>query len=136
TTSTEAVHLEQQVALAPINCRVCPTVARVLVRIRDLDTCVADDREGCSTSTLASAPAKEGPSTPSESSRHNDYRSNQPHSGSNPSDNTILLTMPPSHTSSPKSTFSRTHQHYDSSEYSSNRSTFKGVFSNIVSSMS
>ncbi|KAF9970687.1 signal transducing kinase of the PAK, partial [Actinomortierella ambigua] len=36
--------------------------------------------------------------------------------------------------SSPKSTY-RNH-HYEPSEYSSNRSTFKGVFSNIVSSMS
>ncbi|KAG0356164.1 signal transducing kinase of the PAK [Gamsiella multidivaricata] len=39
-----------------------------------------------------------------------------------------------SHSSSPKS--SRSHQSFDPSDYPSNRSTFKGVFSNIVSSMS
>ncbi|KAF9964652.1 signal transducing kinase of the PAK [Mortierella alpina] len=53
---------------------------------------------------------------------------------SNHSSNTISLTT--HHSSSPKSSYGRSHQQYDSSEYSSNRSTFKGVFSNIVSSMS
>ena len=54
---------------------------------------------------------------------------------SNHSDNNLHLT---SQSSSPKSTYSRSHQQYDSAEYSSssNRSTFKGVFSNIVNSMS
>ncbi|KAH7057761.1 kinase-like domain-containing protein [Linnemannia elongata] len=53
-----------------------------------------------------------------------------------PTENTISLTTH-HHTSSPKSSYSsRSHHNYDSSsEYSSNRSTFKGVFSNIVNSM-
>ncbi|KAG0326191.1 signal transducing kinase of the PAK [Podila horticola] len=57
---------------------------------------------------------------------HDSLRSN--HSDSNLNSNSV-------YSSSPKSTYSR-HQSYDPSEYSSNRSTFKGVFSNIVSSMS
>ncbi|KAF9580189.1 signal transducing kinase of the PAK [Lunasporangiospora selenospora] len=61
------------------------------------------------------------------------HKFNSPHDSirSNQSDATLSLS---SHTSSPKSTYGRSH-HYDSSEYPSNRSTFKGVFSNIVSSM-
>ncbi|KAG0278847.1 signal transducing kinase of the PAK [Linnemannia exigua] len=58
---------------------------------------------------------------------------NSPHDSlrSNHSDNNLTLLS-----SSPKSTYSRSHQQYDNSENPSNRNTFKGVFSNIVSSMS
>ncbi|KAG0312685.1 signal transducing kinase of the PAK, partial [Dissophora globulifera] len=60
-------------------------------------------------------------------------RLNTPHDSlrSNHSDTTLNLT---SQSSSPKS--SRSHQNFDGSDYPSNRSTFKGVFSNIVNSMS
>ncbi|KAF9080883.1 signal transducing kinase of the PAK [Mortierella sp. AD031] len=60
-------------------------------------------------------------------------RLNSPHDSlrSNHSDNNLTLLS-----SSPKSTHSRAHQQYDNSDYPSNRNTFKGVFSNIVSSMS
>ncbi|KAF9543915.1 signal transducing kinase of the PAK [Mortierella hygrophila] len=83
-------------------------------------------------------PPKKGPPPPQKPSRHNnDYRSPQDAMRSYPTENTISLTTHHHHTSSPKSSYSsRSHQHYDSSsEYSSNRSTFKGVFSNIVNSM-
>ncbi|KAF8944247.1 hypothetical protein BGZ52_010735, partial [Haplosporangium bisporale] len=60
------------------------------------------------------------------STPHDSLRSN--HSDTNLNSNSV-------YSSSPKSTYSR-HHNYDPSEYSSNRSTFKGVFSNIVSSMS
>ncbi|KAF8932954.1 signal transducing kinase of the PAK [Haplosporangium gracile] len=82
-------------------------------------------------------PPKKGPPPPQKPSRHNnDSRSPQDSMRSYPTENTISLTTH-HHTSSPKSSYSsRSHQHYDSSsEYSSNRSTFKGVFSNIVNSM-
>ncbi|KAG0294968.1 signal transducing kinase of the PAK [Linnemannia gamsii] len=81
-------------------------------------------------------PPKKGPPPPQKPSRHNnDYRSPQDSMRSYPTENTISLTTH-HHTSSPKSSYSsRSHQHYDSPEYSSNRSTFKGVFSNIVNSM-
>ena len=61
------------------------------------------------------------------------HRLNSPHDSlrSNHSDNNLTLLS-----SSPKSTYSRAHQQYDNTEYPSNRHTFKGVFSNIVSSMS
>ncbi|KAF9190855.1 signal transducing kinase of the PAK [Haplosporangium sp. Z 767] len=75
-------------------------------------------------------PPKKGPPPPQKPSRQNDYRA----STQDPmrSGNTMILTT---HTSSSK--YSRSHQQFDSSDYpSSNRSTFKGVFSNIVSSMS
>ncbi|KAF9947930.1 signal transducing kinase of the PAK [Mortierella alpina] len=92
-------------------------------------------------------PPPQKPSRQSESSYHpssNTYASsiasstrlNTPHDSmrSNHSDNTLNMA---SQSSSPKSTYGRSHQHYDQPEYtSSNRSTFKGVFSNIVSSMS
>ncbi|KAF9993401.1 signal transducing kinase of the PAK, partial [Modicella reniformis] len=60
-------------------------------------------------------------------------RLNTPHDSlrSNHSDNAYNLT---SQSSSPKS--SRSHPNHDSSDYPSNRSTFKGVFSNIVNSVS
>lgn len=82
-------------------------------------------------------PPKKGPPPPQKPSRHNnDYRSPQDSMRSYPTENTISLTTHHHHTSSPKSSYSsRSHQHYDSSEYPSNRSTFKGVFSNIVNSM-
>ncbi|KAF9131675.1 signal transducing kinase of the PAK [Mortierella sp. 14UC] len=83
-------------------------------------------------------PPKKGPPPPQKPSRHNnDYRSPQESMRSYPTENTISLTTHHHHTSSPKSSYSsRSHNHYDSpSEYSSNRSTFKGVFSNIVNSM-
>ena len=85
-------------------------------------------------------PPKKGPPPPQKPSRqNNDYRSNTVPDSMRPypSENTISLTTH-HHSSSPKSYSSRSHQHhYDSSsEYSSNRSTFKGVFSNIVNSMS
>ncbi|KAF9277665.1 signal transducing kinase of the PAK [Linnemannia elongata] len=81
-------------------------------------------------------PPKKGPPPPQKPSRHNDYRSPQDAMRSYPTENTISLTTH-HHTSSPKSSYSsRSHHNYDSSsEYSSNRSTFKGVFSNIVNSM-
>ncbi|CAO3573938.1 unnamed protein product [Mortierella alpina] len=81
-------------------------------------------------------PPKKGPPPPQKPSRQNDHRGNagQDPMRSNHSSNTISLTT--HHSSSPKSSYGRSHQQYDSSEYSSNRSTFKGVFSNIVSSMS
>ncbi|KAF9099803.1 signal transducing kinase of the PAK [Mortierella sp. AM989] len=75
-------------------------------------------------------PPKKGPPPPQKPSRQNDYRMQDSHR-SNHSENTISLSTH----SSPKSSYGRSHQ-YDSSEYTSNRSTFKGVFSNIVSSMS
>ncbi|KAG0361034.1 signal transducing kinase of the PAK, partial [Mortierella sp. AD032] len=84
-------------------------------------------------------PPKKGPPPPQKPSRHNnEYRSPQDSMRSYPTENTISLTTHHHHTSSPKSSYSsRSHNHYDSpSEYSSNRSTFKGVFSNIVNSMS
>ncbi|KAF9926162.1 signal transducing kinase of the PAK [Linnemannia zychae] len=83
-------------------------------------------------------PPKKGPPPPQKPSRHNnDYRHNpQDSMRSYSTENTISLTTHHYHSPSPKSYSSRSHQHYDSSEYSSNRSTFKGVFSNIVSSMS
>lgn len=61
------------------------------------------------------------------------HRLNSPHDSlrSNHSDNNLTLLS-----SSPKSTYSRAHQQYDNTEYPSNRNTFKGVFSNLVSSMS
>ncbi|KAF9435860.1 signal transducing kinase of the PAK [Entomortierella beljakovae] len=87
---------------------------------------------------LAHAPLrvapKKGPPPPQKPSRQNDHRMNSAQDSlrSNYSDNTITLN---SHSSS-KSSYGRSHN-YDQSEYpSSNRSTFKGVFSNIVSSMS
>lgn len=81
-------------------------------------------------------PPKKGPPPPQKPSRHNDYRSPQDAMRSYPTENTISLTTH-HNTSSPKSSYSsRSHHNYDSSsEYSSNRSTFKGVFSNIVNSM-
>ncbi|KAG0215941.1 signal transducing kinase of the PAK [Mortierella sp. GBA30] len=82
-------------------------------------------------------PPKKGPPPPQKPSRQNDYKANsnagQEAVRSNHSGNTISLTT---HSSSPKSSYGRSHQQYESSEYSSNRSTFKGVFSNIVNSMS
>lgn len=82
-------------------------------------------------------PPKKGPPPPQKPSRHNnDYRSPQDAMRSYPAENTISLTTHHQHTSSPKSSYSSRSHHYDSSsEYSSNRSTFKGVFSNIVNSM-
>lgn len=82
-------------------------------------------------------PPKKGPPPPQKPSRHNnDYRSPQDAMRSYPTENTISLTTHHHHTSSPKSSYSSRSHHYDSSsEYSSNRSTFKGVFSNIVNSM-
>ncbi|KAF9098394.1 signal transducing kinase of the PAK [Mortierella sp. AM989] len=97
-------------------------------------------------------PPKKGPPPPQKPSRQNDSgyshnnnynnynntssntRLNTPHDSlrSNHSDSTLSMT---SHSSSPKSSYGRSHN-YDSSEYTSNRSTFKGVFSNIVSSVS
>ncbi|KAG0280042.1 signal transducing kinase of the PAK [Linnemannia gamsii] len=61
------------------------------------------------------------------------HRLNSPHDSlrSNHSDNNLTLLS-----SSPKSSYSRAHQQYANTEYPSNRNTFKGVFSNIVSSMS
>ncbi|KAF9919807.1 signal transducing kinase of the PAK [Linnemannia zychae] len=61
------------------------------------------------------------------------YKLNSPHDSlrSNHSDNNLTLLS-----SSPRSTYSRSHQQYDNAEYPSNRNTFKGVFSNIVNSMS
>ncbi|KAI1317541.1 signal transducing kinase of the PAK [Mortierella claussenii] len=82
-------------------------------------------------------PPKKGPPPPQKPSRQNDHRP-QDSFRSTHSDNTISLNTH-HHQSSPKSSsYGRSHQQYDSSsEYStSNRSTFKGVFSNIVSSMS
>ncbi|KAF9346335.1 signal transducing kinase of the PAK [Mortierella sp. AD094] len=69
------------------------------------------------------------------SNYNNNSRLNTPHDSlrSNHSDSALNLT---SQSSSPKSSYSRS-QNYEPSEYStSNRSTFKGVFSNIVSSVS
>ncbi|KAF9998975.1 signal transducing kinase of the PAK, partial [Entomortierella chlamydospora] len=76
-------------------------------------------------------PPKKGPPPPQKPSRHSEQRLNPPQDlfRSNNSDNTITLST---HSSSK---YGRSHQ-YESSEYSSNRSTFKGVFSNLVSSMS
>ena len=78
-------------------------------------------------------PSKKGPPPPQKPSRQNNHRSS-PHDTlrSNHSD----IAHQHSHSSSSsKSSGSRSHHHYDS-EYTSNRSTFKGVFSNIVNSMS
>ncbi|KAI1305403.1 signal transducing kinase of the PAK [Mortierella claussenii] len=68
------------------------------------------------------------------SSNSGNSRLNTPHDSlrSNHSDSNLNLSSQSS--SSPKS--SRSHQNFDPSDYPSNRSTFKGVFSNIVSSMS
>ncbi|KAG0250063.1 signal transducing kinase of the PAK [Mortierella polycephala] len=75
-------------------------------------------------------PPKKGPPPPQKPSRQNDYRPNT--QDTMRSGNTMILT-----THSNSSKYSRSHQQFDSSDYpSSNRSTFKGVFSNIVSSMS
>ncbi|GJJ78186.1 p21-activated kinase 1 [Entomortierella parvispora] len=77
-------------------------------------------------------PSKKGPPPPQKPSRQNNHRSS-PHDTlrSNHSD----ITHQHSHSSSSSKSSGRSHHHYDS-EYSSNRSTFKGVFSNIVNSMS
>ncbi|GJJ78720.1 p21-activated kinase 1 [Entomortierella parvispora] len=86
---------------------------------------------GHSSGTYASVTSSS--STPSPHLRLNTPRDSI---RSNHSDNNLHLA---SQSSSPKSTYSRSHQQYDSAEYSSsssNRSTFKGVFSNIVNSMS
>ncbi|KAG0338329.1 signal transducing kinase of the PAK, partial [Podila humilis] len=77
-------------------------------------------------------PSKKGPPPPEKPSR----QLNTPHDSlrSNFSDTTLT-----NHQSSPKSSYGRSHHYDSSSDYtssSSNRSTFKGVFSNIVSSMS
>ncbi|KAF8981926.1 signal transducing kinase of the PAK, partial [Entomortierella lignicola] len=79
-------------------------------------------------------PPKKGPPPPQKPSRQNEHRMNSPQDSlrSNHSDSSINHSAH----SSPKSSYGRSHQHYDSSEYTSNRSTFKGVFSNLVSSMS
>ncbi|KAF9184623.1 signal transducing kinase of the PAK [Haplosporangium sp. Z 11] len=106
-------------------------------------------------------PPKKGPPPPQKPSRQNEYSQNNsiisssgingayasPSSAtssstrlntlhdsqrSNHSDSNLNLT---SQSSSPKSTYGRAPQQYEP-EYSSNRSTFKGVFNNIVSSMS
>ncbi|KAF9377113.1 signal transducing kinase of the PAK [Mortierella sp. AD011] len=75
-------------------------------------------------------PPKKGPPPPQKPSRHSEQRLNPPQDllRSNNPDNTIILST---HSSSK---YGRSQ--YESSEYSSNRSTFKGVFSNLVSSMS
>lgn len=73
-------------------------------------------------------------SSSGSSSSSNTYSSrlNTPHDSlrSNHSDNSFTL----SQSSSPKS--SRTYSNFDASDYPSSRSTFKGVFSNIVNSVS
>ncbi|KAF9898011.1 signal transducing kinase of the PAK, partial [Lobosporangium transversale] len=74
-------------------------------------------------------PSKKGPPPPQKPSRQNDYRQDSFRS----SDNTITLNA----NYSPKSSYGRSHHYDSSSDYApSNRSTFKGVFSNIVNSMS
>ncbi|KAG0224788.1 signal transducing kinase of the PAK [Actinomortierella wolfii] len=91
-------------------------------------------------------PPKKGPPPPQKPSRSQNealysmghaspsptpLRHHSPHESLRPNhtDNSVVVAQ-----SSPKSSY-RNH-HYEPSEYSSNRSTFKGVFSNIVSSMS
>lgn len=77
-------------------------------------------------------PSKKGPPPPQKPSRQNNHRSS-PHDTlrSNNSD----IAHQHSHSSSSSKSSGRSHHHYDP-EYTSNRSTFKGVFSNIVNSMS
>ncbi|KAF9430643.1 signal transducing kinase of the PAK, partial [Podila epigama] len=79
-------------------------------------------------------PSKKGPPPPEKPSRH--LKNNHDSMRSNYSDTTLVNQLH----SSPKSSYIRSHHYDSSSEYasssSSNRSTFKGVFSNIVNSMS
>ncbi|KAG0050577.1 signal transducing kinase of the PAK [Gryganskiella cystojenkinii] len=81
-------------------------------------------------------PSKKGPPPPPQKpSRQNNHRST-PHDTIRSHNSDITHQHSHSSSSSSKSSNnSRSHHHYDP-EYSSNRSTFKGVFSNIVSSMS
>ncbi|KAF9299977.1 signal transducing kinase of the PAK [Mortierella antarctica] len=74
-------------------------------------------------------------STPQQQQYKQQQQPRTPHDSLRPNNSDSTLNSNSVYSSSPKSTYSR-HHNYDPSEYSSNRSTFKGVFSNIVSSMS